>query len=43
MIGWSAGTLQSSTRSGLVTARRWQSAHIWIPTTGTSAARSASL
>src|SRR2546423_1459219 len=25
MIGWSASTLQSSTRSGFVTARRWQS------------------
>jgi hypothetical protein len=38
MIGWSAGTLQSSTRSGLVTARRWQSTHI-CRATGTSAAR----
>ena len=28
MIGWSASTLQSSTRSGLVSARRWQSPHI---------------
>ena len=29
MIGWSASTLQSSTRNGLVSARRWQSPHIW--------------
>ena len=36
MMGWSSGTLQSKTRSGLVTARRWQSAHI-LPTTGASA------
>ena len=28
MMGWSSGTLQSSTRSGLVTARRWQSPHM---------------
>ena len=28
MIGWSASTLQSSTRSGLVSARRWQSPHM---------------
>ena len=27
MYGWSSGTLQSSTRSGFVVARRWQSAH----------------
>ena len=27
MMGWSSGTLQSSTRSGLVSARRWQSPH----------------
>ena len=32
MMGWSAGTLQSSTRRGLVTARRWQSSHIWAAT-----------
>ena len=28
MMGWSASTLQSSTRSGLVSARRWQSPHM---------------
>jgi hypothetical protein len=28
MIGWSCGTLQSSTRNGFVSARRWQSLHI---------------
>ena len=42
MIGWSSGTLQSSTRSGLVTARRWQSTHIF-GASGSSAARSVSL
>ena len=29
ITGWSASTLQSSTRKGLVSARRWQSPHIW--------------
>ena len=28
MMGWSSGTLQSSTRRGLVSARRWQSPHM---------------
>ena len=28
MMGWSSGTLQSRTRRGLVSARRWQSMHI---------------
>ena len=42
MVGWSAGTLQSKTRKGLLTARRWQSAHI-LATTGSSALRKASL
>ena len=27
MMGWSSGTLQSSTRSGFVVTRRWQSSH----------------
>ena len=40
MIGWSSGTLQSSTRSGLASARRWQSSHI-CAFTGSSASRSA--
>ena len=31
MMAWSAGTLQSRTRRGLVTARRWQSSHSLVP------------
>jgi hypothetical protein len=38
-MGWSAGTLQSSTRSGFVSARRWQSSHI-VPLTSCSRSRS---
>ena len=41
MMGWSSGTLQSKTRSGLVTARRWQSAHILSTRPASSAARRA--
>src|SRR5579875_342819 len=40
MMGWSASTLQSSTRSGLVSMRRWQSAHIWDLTGSSSRRRS---
>ena len=40
MMGWSASTLQSSTRRGFVSARRWQSAHI-VDFTLSSARRSA--
>ncbi len=28
IVAWSSGTLQSRTRSGFVSARLWQSAHI---------------
>ena len=42
MMGWSAGTLQSSTRRGLVSARRRQSSHM-VPATGSSAARRSAL
>ncbi len=28
IVAWSCGTLQSRTRSGFVSARRWQSPHI---------------
>lgn len=40
MISWSAGTLQSKILSGLVFARRWQSAHS-LSTSSPSAATSA--